>query len=133
MGLSLSSCTVWWFRLGFYWLYLDQSCVNFPVADAFESGKSLSLQPRPLFRRCARIYDDRALAAAEKLLGPRDLIDERHAIARHLSPSHPVIDDLMTCPSCGPMIWINFGARGRQGLTRTRFDPRLLGRDGILG
>ena len=29
-------CLSWSFRLDFYWLYPDQSRVNFPVADAFE-------------------------------------------------------------------------------------------------
>src|SRR6516162_5578650 len=91
--LSLSRCSVWSFRLDFYWLYLDQSRVNFPIADAFEPGKPLLRGLDRPFGSARRSNDDRALAAAETLFVPGNFVDETHAIARHLSPSHPAINN----------------------------------------
>src|SRR5215472_17381074 len=73
-------------RLGLDRLYGNQSGVNFPVADPFEPGEPL-LGDLDSPIGCARRPDsDHALATAEQLLVPRDLIDEGHAISRHLSP-----------------------------------------------
>src|SRR5271154_6754933 len=94
--------------------------MNFPVADAFKPGKPLLRGLDRPFGRARRSNDDRALAAAEKFFVSGYFIDKRHAIARHLSPSHPAMNNLIACRYGAPMIWINFGTRGRQDLTRTR-------------
>jgi hypothetical protein len=89
--------------------------MNFPVTDAFKPGKSFLCRLDRSFRAARRSNDDRALATVEKLIVFGNFIDETHTVARHLSPSRSggqMPSWLGDCPVL--MIWINFGARGRQ-------------------
>src|SRR5215469_769144 len=80
------------FRLGHDRLDGNQSGVNFPAADPFELGKPFFGGLDSPFGRARRADRDHPLATAEQPLVPRDLIDEGHAIARHLSPFYPARD-----------------------------------------
>jgi len=73
--------------------------VNFPIADALESGEPLFRGLDRPFGSARRADDDRALAAPEELFVPGNFIDERHAIAVHLPPSDPTITILMLADS----------------------------------
>jgi hypothetical protein len=77
---------VFWFRLDVYRLYLNQSCVNFPVTNAFEPGEPFLRGLDRSFRRPRRSNYDRALAAVKKLFVSGHFIDETHAVAWHLLP-----------------------------------------------
>jgi hypothetical protein len=70
----------------FYWLYFNQSCVDFPMADAFEPGEPLFRGLDRPFGTARRTDDDRALAAPDEPFVPGNFIDEMHAIALHLPP-----------------------------------------------
>src|SRR5262249_48948622 len=76
-----------WLQLEIDCFDLDQSGMNFPVANALEFGELLlSRFDRPF---CAgrRPNDDGPLTAAEKLIVSWNLIHETDAIAGHLSRS----------------------------------------------
>src|SRR5271167_789049 len=94
--------------LDVYWLYFDQGCVNFPVANAFEPGEPLLRGLDRPFKGARGSNDHRALAAAEELFVPGNFIDEAHAIARHLAPL-PIRGRTTSClrDRLALMIWIN--------------------------
>jgi hypothetical protein len=100
--------------------------MDFPVTDAFKPGKSFHSRLDRSFRAPRRSNDDRALATVEKLIVSGNIIDETYAVARHLSPSRSagqMPSWLGDCPAL--MIWINFGARGRQRPTGRHVNFRL--------
>jgi hypothetical protein len=74
------------FLRGIYRLDLDQSSMNFPVADTFELGKlRLCCFNRP-FRTGSRSNNDRTLAAPKKPFVSGNFVDKANAVAWHLAP-----------------------------------------------
>jgi hypothetical protein len=61
--------------------------MNVPVADTLEPREAFLRGFDRSFRAARSTDDYRALTAVEKLLISGNIIDERHAIARHLSRS----------------------------------------------
>ena len=110
---------MFWFRLD--GLYLNQSCVNFPVTNTFEPGEPFLRGLDRSFRRPRRSNDDRALAAVKELFASGNFIDEAHAVAWHLSSSCPARDNIIAQRSTRNY-WINFGARSANASL-----PRRLG------
>jgi len=68
---------------------------EFSSRGAFEPGEPFFRSLDRPFRGARRSNDDRALAAAKKLLISRNFIDETYAIAWHLCPSDPTIPILL--------------------------------------
>jgi hypothetical protein len=75
------------FPVEIHLLYLDQSGVNFPVANALELGELFLRRFDRLFSAWRRSNDNRALAAAEEPIVYGNLIHETYAIIRHPSRS----------------------------------------------
>src|SRR5215472_6815725 len=93
---------------------LDPARMNVPVADTFEPREAFLRRFDRSFRTASSSNDYRALTAVEKLLVSGNVIDERHAIAWHLSGSQAWYETAFWCTRCrGRMIWIKFSALAR--------------------
>jgi hypothetical protein len=107
-----------------YWLYLDQGGMNVPVFDAFKPRELLFRRLDCPFSGGRRMNNNRALAAAKKLIVSRNFIDEAHAIVWHRSR----FPGRLARWHHGPgnrrtqMIWINFRShfRWHYGVGRKR-------------
>jgi hypothetical protein len=97
-----------------YRFYLDKGGMNFPVANAFELGKSLLCRFDRLFSARHRFDDDQSLAAAKQPTVSGNFVHETHAIGRHFLASHAVPKACSTDDRHAEMICINFAANSER-------------------
>jgi len=65
----------------------DMTCVDLPVANAFEPGEALLRRLDRPFPAAGLADDDRALATAKQPAATRYLVDETDAVDRHATSS----------------------------------------------